>query len=113
MKTKPQIKNYLDTKLIPSTNLIWTSEDDIIILQVENKGFFNRLAQNLFHQPRISYISLDNYGSTLWGFLDGKNSVYNIIEKMKESFPDEKEKMLDRVIDFLHTLKIHGYIVEK
>ena len=47
MKKKKQQKNYLD--LIPerSSELTWSADEEgIIVLEVENTGAFNRMAQD-------------------------------------------------------------------
>ncbi|MBO5850487.1 MAG: PqqD family protein [Paludibacteraceae bacterium] len=98
---------------MPANHILCKTEDSIVTLDVENKGFFNRIAQKFFGQPKISHISLDKYGSTLWQLLDGENTVFQIVKKMEESFPTEKDKMLNRVIAFLHNLQVNKYIVDK
>jgi len=104
-------KNYLDIIFIPEKSISWKEEENLVILDVENKGFFNRIAQKFFGQPKISHISLDKYGSTLWQLLDGENTVFQIVKKMEEAFPAEKDKMLNRVITFLHNLQVNKYIM--
>lgn len=103
-------KNYMDLVFVPSKKIKWTNEEQNVVLDVQNTGFFNKLAQTLFHQPKVSHITLDKYGSKLWLLLDGKNSVYDVVNAMKEAFPQEQERMLDRVITFFHTLQVNKYI---
>lgn len=113
MKKHKIEKNYMDIQFIPEKKIFWKIEENIVNLDVENKGFFNRIAQKFFGQPKISHISLDKYGSTLWQLLDGENTVFQIVKKMEEAFPTEKDKMLNRVIAFLHTLQTNKYIFDK
>lgn len=103
----------MDIQFIPEKKIFWKIEENIVTLDVENKGIFNNIAQKFFGQPKISHISLDKYGSTLWQLLDGENTVFEIVKKMEEAFPAEKEKMLNRVIAFLHNLQVNKYIVDK
>ena len=86
------------------------NEEGLVVLNVENRGFFNTVAQKFFHKPRFSHISLDKYGTVVWKCLDGNNSVNDIVEKMKESFPDETDRMLDRTVHFLRILVVNDYI---
>ncbi|MBO5483328.1 MAG: PqqD family protein [Spirochaetaceae bacterium] len=111
MKKQKIKKNYMDIKFLPEKSISWKEEENLVILDVENKGFFNRIAQKFFGQPKISHISLDKYGSTLWQLLDGENTVFQIVKKMEEAFPTEKDKMLNRVITFLHNLQVNKYIM--
>lgn len=111
-------KNYMDSIFVHKPTLQWhTTENEskkqIVVLDVENTGFFNKIAQKFFHRPKVSHISLDEYGSTLWQLLDGKNSVFDVVNLMKEKFPSETDKMLNRVISFFHTLQVNKFIQEK
>ena len=107
----------MDIVFVRNERCPWRRKDDdgedsgLVEIDMENRGFFNAVAQRFFNRPRISHISLDRYGSTLWLALDGKNSVNDILSKMHETFPDEKEKMLNRIVHFLNTLEIHRFIV--
>ena len=112
MKTKKITKNYLDIVFVPAPNLAWRESENLVTLDVKNKGFFNSIAQKFFGQPKVSHISLDKYGSALWLLLDGKNTVLDVVTKMKEISSDD-DKMLNRVVTFFHTLQVNKYIVEK
>ena len=112
MKTKKLEKNYLDIVFTHANDLSWREEEDCVILDIENKGFFNSIAQFFFGQPKVSHISLDKYGSALWLLLDGTNSVLDVVNKMKERYSPEDDKMLNRVVTFFHTLQVNKYIVE-
>ena len=59
-KDKKQDINYLD--LIPETNQSIRWHRDLkqrIILEIENKGMFNTIAQKVFGKPRFSKVHLD------------------------------------------------------
>jgi gentisate 1,2-dioxygenase len=110
-------KNYMDSIFVHKPTLQWhlsenESKKQIVVLDVENTGFFNKIAQKFFHRPKVSHISLDEYGSSLWLFLDGTSTVFDIVNKMKEKFPSEEDKMLNRVITFLHTLQVNEFILQ-
>ena len=113
MRTKNIAKNYLDMVFIHAEDLAWREDDNLVILDLENKGFFNSIAQMFFGQPKVSHISLDKYGSILWSLLDGTNTVLDVVNIMKERFSPEDDKMLNRVVTFFHTLQVNKYIVEK
>ena len=57
-----------------------------------------------------SHITIDKYGSCVWKLLDGKNTVFDIVNSMKSNFPNEQDKMLNRVVTFLYTLQVNKYI---
>ena len=63
-KDKKQDINYLD--LIPETNpsILWHRDlKQRIILEIENKGMFNTIAQKVFGKPRFSKVHLDEMGT--------------------------------------------------
>ena len=66
-KDKKQDINYLD--LIPETNQSIRWHRDLkqrIILEIENKGMFNTIAQKVFGKPRFSKVHLDEMGTFIW-----------------------------------------------
>ena len=59
MKKKKQQVNYLD--LIPerAAELTWSEDKEgMIILEVENTGVFNRIAQKLFKRPKYTKVHM-------------------------------------------------------
>ncbi len=113
-KIKKLSSNYLDIVFVRSEGFPWREKDDgLVEVDMENRGFFNAVAQKFFKRPKVSHISFDKYGSTLWLALDGKATVNDVLSKMKNAFPEESEKMLNRVVHFLNTLEIHKFIVRQ
>ncbi len=111
MKHKKQPQNYLD--LIPAhmPQIRWDMGDDaIVVVHMENTGFYNRLAQKLFHKPKVSHIKLDELGSFIWNEMDGKRTVSEISESVKARFGDKAEPLLDRLIRFLEILRSQKWI---
>lgn len=110
-KTKKIPQNYMDTVMLRNPYYKWSeNEEGIVVIDVINQGIHHRIAQKLLHKPKTSHISLDKYGSVLWKSINGKNSVYDILNIMSDTFPDEKEDMLKRVIAFMQTLQANKYI---
>lgn len=102
----------MDTILIPNPTQHWSERDDgIIVIDMENKGFYHRIAQKFFHRPKVSHIALDSYGTAVWKALDGKHTVFDVVRLMKQQFPKEEGRMLDRVVTFLHTLQVNHFII--
>ncbi len=110
-KVKKVERNYLDMIPVHSEDRPWKQmSDSKIEIEMENKGFYNRIAQKFFHKPKTSHILLDGHGSALWLMIDGKASIYDIERSMEEKFPDEAGDMLKRVINFMITLERNGFI---
>jgi len=113
-KIKKLPANYMDIVFVRSEECPWRlREDGFVEVDMENRGFFNAVAQKFFKRPRVSHISLDKYGTVLWLALDGKATVNDVLSKMKNAFPEEGDKMLNRVVQFLATLEMHEFIVRK
>lgn len=113
-KIKKIAPNYMDIIFLPNPERPWREgRDGNIVIDVENKGLHHRIAQKFWHKPKVSHISLDRYGSALWKLMDGKRTVYDIVMAMKEQFPGEEDRMLDRVVTFLGTLDNNRFIHAK
>ena len=88
MKRKTVIsQNYLEKIPYRPLEIKWSeNEEGIVTLEIENKGFMNRLAQKLFKRPRVSYIHLDETGSFIWPLLDGEKSIIDLGKLVEERF---------------------------
>ena len=110
-KTRTLSANYMDIVFSRNAEIQWrVKENGFVEVDMENKGFFNSVAQKFFHRPRVSHIALDKYGSTLWLALDGTATVNDLLAKMNETFPAETDKMLNRLVQFLTTLERWEFI---
>ena len=85
--------------------------NSVIILRRENKGFYNRIAQHLFHRPKTSFIELDEYGSFLWKNYHQQRTVYELGQILKEQFGAEAEPIYDRLIMYLLILRNNRFII--
>lgn len=104
--------NYLD--YIPKHNesLKWEKDEDgRVTLFVENKGFFNKLAQLLAKKPKISQIHLDEMGDFIWPIIDGKKSIYDISVLVKEEFGDKAEPLYNRLVQYMRNLESYDFIM--
>ena len=111
MKKKKQQKNYLD--LIPerSSELTWSADEEgIIVLEVENTGAFNRMAQNLFKKPKVTKVHMEKYGSFLWPLIDGEKTVMELADLQKEEFGEEVEPLYPRVVKYMQIMESYHFI---
>lgn len=107
-------ENYLERCPMRSTFLNWTQDDDgKVILEIENTGFFNRIAQKLFGKPRISYVHLDKTGSFLWPLIDGEKSILALGEYVHEKFGEDAEPLYERLAKFFQILESYNFITFK
>lgn len=110
-KKKIISENYLNQIPEKSKERPWkTDKSGMAVIDVENKGFYHFIAQRFFKKPRVSHISLDCYGTAVWNSIDGGNTVYDIVMIMEHKFPDEKARMLDRVVTYMAILQNNRFI---
>ena len=105
-------KNYLD--LVPqiSEGLNWNKdENNIITLEIENTGLFNRIAQKIFKKPKISYVHLDELGSYVWLLIDGKTNIAQIGISVKEHFGEKAEPLYEKLSQYFQILKSYNFVI--
>ncbi len=103
--------NYLD--YIPRYNEQYSFEADSdgkVTILVENKGFFNLVAQKLFGKPKVTQVHLDEMGNFVWPLIDGKRTVYDIALLVKEAFGHKAEPLYERLSVYMRTLEQYGFI---
>ncbi len=103
--------NYLEKIPVRNESIGWKSDKkNIVTLEIENKGFFNTVAQKLFKKPKTSFVHLDELGSFIWPLIDGKRSVHDIGILVKEHFGEECEPLYERLSKFFEILKSYNFI---
>lgn len=103
--------NYLDFVPIISDKHKWEADEEgDVTIFIENKGIFNRLAQKLLKKPKVSQIHLEKFGSFIFPQIDGKASIYEIGQKVKDHFGDEAEPLYPRLAEYFKMLYDYGFI---
>lgn len=111
MKRKKQPKNYLDLIPARAEGLEWTRDDeDIVVLEVENTGVFNRIAQKLFKRPKVTKVHMEAFGSFLWPLIDGERTVKELADLLKERFGEEAEPLYPRVAKYMQIMESYHFI---
>lgn len=111
MSKKKITGNYLDMVPAHASGCRYEiSEDGKVTIFIENKGIFHRLAQILFHKPRITQIHLDQMGDFIWTLIDGVRSVYDIGELVKEAFGEKAEPLYPRLVQYMRNLQSYEFI---
>jgi hypothetical protein len=109
---KRQKENYLD--YIPRPNRLFETrqnEKGHVEIIKEHRGFYNRLAQKLFHKPKVSSIEMDDFGSFIWRCMDGKRSIFEIGQEVKKEFGEKAEPLYERLSQFVKVLYSERFIV--
>lgn len=105
-----QKKNYLDFIPVISDRNTWDEENGKVTVHMLNKGFYHFIAQKFFHTPRVSHIALDEYGSFVWLSIDGKKTVGQIADLLKEKYGDKAEPLYDRLVKYMQILYNNRFI---
>lgn len=109
-------ENYLDFVPVCAPGFEWEEKEGIVTIRVENRGFYNWIAQKLFKRPRFSHIDLDEFGSFVWKQMDGKRTIYDISLLVGEHFGKKAEPVIERLVQYFQILyRNHfiGYVKEK
>ena len=103
--------NILDKKPFRNASVAYkTEENGKITLEIENKGFFNKIAQRFFKRPKISYVHLDDMGSFVWPLMDGNKTLEEIGELVEEKFGEEAHPLYPRLAQYLKILESYCFI---
>ena len=109
-KNQPQI-NYLD--LIPekAPSIKWHRDlKEKIILEIENTGMFNTIAQKVFNKPRYTKVHLDRFGTFIWPLIDGKRSVMDIAACVKEEYGEKAEPLYHRIVKYFQMVESYHFV---
>ncbi len=114
-KKKEIIKeNYLDRRPIRHPDINWSEDKEgLVTLEIENTGFFNRIAQKFFKKPKISYVHLDENGSFIWPLLDGEKTILDIGKLVEEKFGEAAHPLYERLAKFFQILESYNFIIFK
>lgn len=113
-KENSKSENYLERRPMRPEQIQWSvDEEGLVTLDIENKGFFNRLAQKLFRRPKVSHIHLDRMGSFVWPLLDGEKDIVALGVLVKEHFGDEAEPLYERLAKYFQILDSYAFVTWK
>ena len=107
-------QNYLDTIPVHAQHIAWSqNENGAVTLDIENKGFFNRIAQKVFKRPKISHVHLDSLGSFVWPLINGEDSIFEIGKAVDAHFGEKAHPLYERLAKFFQILESYGFITWK
>lgn len=102
--------NFLEYIPKIKEGISWKSEQDHVIIDMENKGLANRIAQICFGRPKVSHITLEELGSFIWQQIDGEKSILQIGELVQETFGEKAEPLYERLAQYMKILYGKGFI---
>ena len=103
--------NFLDYVFEYPEGLVFNCSDEgEVTVDMENKGFTNKVAQHFFKTPKVSHIKLEGMGSFIFLCVDGKRSVYDIGRLVHDKFGDEAEPLYERLSVYMRKLEEVGFV---
>ncbi|MBQ4110555.1 MAG: PqqD family protein [Clostridia bacterium] len=112
MKKNKTNENYLEKKPLRAPGYNWTQDENgIVTLEIENTGFFNKMAQKFFKKPKISYVHLDETGSFVWPLLDGEKNIIEIGKAVEEHFGEKAHPLYERLAKYFQILESYNFII--
>lgn len=104
-------KNYLEYVPSKNSNLSYRrNEKEMVIIQVERNGFFDKLSQWLFFAPKVTYIKLDIFGSFIWNHIDGNKNIYELGKLLEKRYGKEVNPIYERLSVYFEILKTNELI---
>lgn len=103
--------NYLD--LIPekAASIRWHKDfKERVILEIENTGLFNSIAQKVFGKPRYTKVHLDAQGTFIWPLIDGQKTVTEIAGLVKEEFGEAAEPLYPRIVKYFQIMESYHFV---
>jgi hypothetical protein len=94
----------------------WEVRNGKVFLIFDHNKAAEKLVRWLVKKPNISEVELDEMGSKVWLYIDGKSSVYEIGKKLVEEFKGLKitrASMSFNVTLFMQTPLIRDLVKEK
>ena len=92
--------NFLEYIPKIKEGISWKPEQDHVIIDMENKGLANRIAQICFGRPKVSHITQ----------IDGEKSILQIGELVQEAFGEKAEPLYERLAQYMKILYGKGFI---
>jgi len=90
----------------------WTTDDSgVVTLDIENKGWVNRLMQWVFLKPKYTHVHLDETGSFVWPLLDGTLDITAIGVLVEERFGEAAHPLYERLVKFFQILDSYGFVI--
>ena len=104
-------ENYLERKPCRIESIVWkTEENGLVVLEIENNGIFNRIAQKLLKKPKVSYIHLDEMGSFIWQSIDGNKTIIELGKDVEEKFGNQANPLYERLAKYIKILESYNFI---
>ena len=118
-KKKPRLTREAMLESRPARNelLEWekTEAGEVRITVTRQETWKTRLLSKLFYIPEKRTITLDEVGAQVWQMCDGRNSVADMIEGLRDRYKLDRKEAEVSLLSYLKTLgqkRFIGFLVE-
>lgn len=107
-------ENYLEKIPMRPEGLQWSrDEKGMVSLDLENKGWMNRIFQKLLKKPKFTHIHLDEMGSFVWPLLDGEKDIFALGKLVEEEFGEKAHPLYERLVKYFQILDSYHFVTWK
>lgn len=107
-------QNYLEKIPVRIEAIKWSqNENGEVTLEIENKGWANRIAQKLFKRPKFSQVHLDEMGNFIWPLIDGEHDIIALGMLVEEKFGEKAHPLYERLARYFQILESYRFITFK
>lgn len=102
----------LDLRKIPKKNVDYDYDEEskTYTILMAHTGLNHKLAQKIWHKPKITRVRLEGMGNTVWEAINGENTIENIGEILEESYGKEAYPLYERLGQYLSNLEKNNFI---
>ena len=110
MKKSPE-SNLLE--YIPVQQIEWQENPETNLIIILKPKFNNKFLRKYFlaqlKSPNFR-VNLDEYGSRVWKLIDGRRTVLQIADSLKDTHGESVEPVYERVGNFMRSLENNKFI---
>lgn len=102
----------LDLKKIPQKNVDFEYDEKskTYTILMTHKGLNHKLAQKLWHKPKITRVRLEGMGNLVWELINGENTIEDIGEILKNTYGKKAQPLYERLSIYLRNLEKNNFI---
>ena len=96
------------------TNVNFKDKKGVVTLIKEQNHPIQKFFRKLhFKIPSNTYLELDAYGSFVFQNIDGKKSIFEIGQMLKEKYPESGNLLYSRLLVYLNVLENNEKVIER
>lgn len=104
--------NFLELIPIRRESQKWEiNEQGLVQIIIPRSGILDKIVRMFFKTPKVTRIDLDSIGSSVWNDVDGKRSVGEIGENLRNKFGEDAEPLYERLGTYINILRNNKFII--